>query len=227
MEPMEREPVRVVALASGGVESAVLLKELLAEGHTVIPCYVKAGFSWEPQEQRALERVLEALAHERLEEIALLNLPVDDCYKEHWSLTGRAVPDAASPDGAVELPGRNLLLLSKAAVYAAVCGADAIAIGPLKDNPFPDATPAFFAAMAEAASQATGRRLAILTPLAHLKKAEVLKRAREVVPLELTFSCIAPVDGLHCGGCNKCAERRRGFSLAGIVDPTQYAASPA
>ncbi len=43
MEPMEREPVRVVALASGGVESAVLLKELLAEGHTVIPCYVKAG----------------------------------------------------------------------------------------------------------------------------------------------------------------------------------------
>ena len=99
MEPMKREPVRVVALASGGVESAVLLKELLAEGHTVIPCYVKAGFSWEPQEQRALERVLEALAHERLEEIALLNLPVDDCYKEHWSLTGRAVPDAASPDG--------------------------------------------------------------------------------------------------------------------------------
>ncbi len=45
MEPMEREPVRVVALVSGGVENAVLLKELLAEGHTVFPFYAKAGLS--------------------------------------------------------------------------------------------------------------------------------------------------------------------------------------
>ena len=28
------------------------------------------------------------------------------------------------------------------------------------------------------------------------------------LPLELTFSCIAPVAGQHCGRCNKCAERR-------------------
>jgi 7-cyano-7-deazaguanine synthase len=43
------------------------------------------------------------------------------------------------------------------------------------------------------------------------------------LPLELTFSCLRPVGGLHCGRCNKCAERRRGFAEAGLPDPTQYA----
>jgi len=39
----------------------------------------------------------------------------------------------------------------------------------------------------------------------------------------LTFSCIAPVDGLHCGRCNKCAERAAAFRLTGTDDPTPYA----
>jgi 7-cyano-7-deazaguanine synthase len=54
---------------------------------------------------------------------------------------------------------------------------------------------------------------------------EVLKRA-EGLPLELTFSCIAPEDGLHCGRCNKCAERARGFARAGLADPTRYKSQP-
>jgi 7-cyano-7-deazaguanine synthase len=38
----------------------------------------------------------------------------------------------------------------------------------------------------------------------------------------LTFSCMRPVDGKHCGTCNKCAERRRAFASAGLSDPTEY-----
>ena len=41
-------------------------------------------------------------------------------------------------------------------------------------------------------------------------------------PLGLTFSCIAPERGLHCGGCNKCAERQEAFRDAGMADPTRY-----
>ena len=44
--------------------------------------------------------------------------------------------------------------------------------------------------------------------------------------LDLIFSCIAPEDGLHCGRCNKCAERRKGFNELDTPDPTHYAASP-
>ena len=43
------------------------------------------------------------------------------------------------------------------------------------------------------------------------------------LPLHLTFSCIRPVDGMHCGECNKCAERRKGFADAGVRDLTRYA----
>ena len=43
------------------------------------------------------------------------------------------------------------------------------------------------------------------------------------LPLEHTFSCLAPIDGRHCGRCNKCAERQAGFRAAGMRDPTQYA----
>jgi 7-cyano-7-deazaguanine synthase len=225
MDKKKGRSLRVVALVSGGLESAVLIDELLAAGHTVIPCYVEGGHIWEGEEKRALQQLLEAMAHERLTPLARLALPVADCYGDHWSLSGRDVPNGASPDEAVELPGRNLLLVAKAAVYAAGCGADALALGPLKGNPFADATPAFFGLMAQAASQALGRELSILTPLALMNKVEVLKRSGGI-PVELTFSCISPVGGLHCGRCNKCAERARGFIKAGLADPTLYCSPP-
>ena len=48
------------------------------------------------------------------------------------------------------------------------------------------------------------------------------------VPLELTLSCMNPVEGsgelpMHCGLCSKCRERRDAFAAAGVVDPTPYA----
>lgn len=225
MEPKERGPLRVLALVSGGVESALLLKVLLAEGHTVIPCYVECGMRWEASERAALEGLLGKMAHERLEALVVLASPVRDCYGEHWALTGLGVPDSSSPDEAVELPGRNLLLISKAALYASRCGADAVALGPLRGNPFPDATEAFFAAIAEAAALALGRRVAVLAPLLNMDKVEVLKRSQGL-PLDLTFSCISPSGGLHCGRCNKCAERMRAFAASGLEDPTTYDTKP-
>jgi 7-cyano-7-deazaguanine synthase len=53
-------------------------------------------------------------------------------------------------------------------------------------------------------------------------KAQVMDLGRGL-PLELTFSCIAPSGGMHCGRCNKCAERIAAFRLIGAEDPTRYA----
>ena len=63
--------------------------------------------------------------------------------------------------------------------------------------------------------------LRLIRPFATLHKAEVLARGRRL-PLHLTLSCIDPVDGRHCGRCNKCAERTKGFRDAGICDLTAY-----
>lgn len=210
-----------VALVSGGLESAALVKELLDSGSRVYPCYVEAGLIWEALELKALEGFLEAISHERLEPLAVLSSPVTECYQGHWSLTGREVPQARSSYDEIELLGRNLLLLAKGALYAARCQAGALALGLLKGNPFPDATEAFFSAMAQAASLALNRPIEILTPFIHLDKEEVLRRASDL-PLELTFSCISPREGLHCGQCLKCDERKTGFLRAGLTDPTTY-----
>ena len=83
--------------------------------------------------------------------------------------------------------------------------------------------------LAGLAGLALGQPLEVVTPSAHLSKAEVLAlavvlgRGRSGLPIEHTFSCIAPADGSHCGRCNKCAERRKAFAEAGIEDRTQYA----
>jgi 7-cyano-7-deazaguanine synthase len=96
-----------------------------------------------------------------------------------------------------------------------------VALAPLESNPFPDATPEFFAAYEAVVNQAVGGNVRVCQPYRGLHKVDVLRRGAGL-PLGLTFSCIRPVAGRHCGACNKCAERRQGFAAAGLPDPTPY-----
>ena len=98
-----------------------------------------------------------------------------------------------------------------------------VALGSLGTNPFPDATPAFFRDMADVVNRALDGRVRIELPFVAKKKREVMKLGQDL-PLEQTFSCIRPAAGLHCGTCNKCAERKHAFSDAGMADPTTYQA---
>jgi len=137
----------------------------------------------------------------------------------------RGTPPAYdTPDEDVYLAGRNVVLLSKAAVYCAGVGIHRIAIGPLAGNPFPDATPAFFKAMSGALSLGLDHEISVVAPFAALHKADVVKLGVTLgVPLELSLSCMNPLGGVHCGRCSKCRERRDAFDEAGIADPTRYA----
>ena len=58
-----------------------------------------------------------------------------------------------------------------------------------------------------------------------MNKRQVMALGREL-PLELTMSCIAPVGELHCGRCNKCAERKAAFADAAMADRTPYLTDP-
>lgn len=156
-----------------------------------------------------------------LRPLHVLEMPVRDLYPVHWSLTGEGTPAADTPDEAVFLPGRNVLLLAKAMLWCHLHGVPEIALAPLESNPFPDATPAFFAAFAAAANLAVGGRVRVLQPYLGLHKVDVLRCGRGL-PLQWTFSCIRPRDGRHCGACNKCAERRRAFAAVGLPDRAPY-----
>jgi 7-cyano-7-deazaguanine synthase len=216
-------PIESLAvLVSGGLDSAILLAESLRHYSAVYPLYVRSGLSWEPTELRYLQSFIESLTDPKLQQLTVLEMPLADLYGGHWSLTGQGVPDADSFDEAVYLPGRNVLLLAKTLLWCHLRHVDGLALGVLEANPFPDATSAFFGAYQEAVNRAIGGSVQLQRPFAGLTKVEVLQLGIGL-PLERTFSCIDPIQGRHCGRCNKCAERRRAFAELDLADPTIYA----
>lgn len=214
----------VAVLLSGGLDSAVLAGRMLADGRELHPLYIRGGLLWDRQEEAATESFLSALPARGRRPLTVLELPLGDLYGAHWSTNGVSTPAAGTLDEAVYLPGRNPLLLVKAAVYCQLHGVPELALATLSANPFGDATDEFFADFERAMSRALGAPLRITRPYGRLSKAEVIRLGREL-PLERTFSCIHPRDGLHCGQCNKCAERREAFVAAGVLDATRYASS--
>lgn len=214
-------------LLSAGLDSAVLAASELRRS-PVHPIYVCAGLAWEREERRALDRLLASAPFAgRTAPLVQLAFTVEDLYPAtHWALRGTP-PAFDTPDEDVYLAGRNVVLLSKAAIYCAQHDIPRIALGPLAGNPFPDATREFFGAMARALSLGLAHPIEVATPFAEMHKADVVRLGAELgVPLGLTMSCMNPREGLHCGRCSKCRERRDAFAEAGADDPTRYATRP-
>ena len=239
-----------LVLLSGGLDSAVLAAHE-AQTSRVLPVHVSVGLAWEPAELAMLDRLLRAPVFAgRVDPLTQVAFTMRDIYAPtHWAIRGTP-PAYDTPDEDVYLTGRNLVLLTKAGVVAAKHGAHRIALGPLAGNPFPDARPAFFAAMSQALSLGLDHPTEIATPFLDWQKEEVIQRGVELnVPLELTLSCMnppplatklasygatsperpaapkaGPAPGAqHCGLCSKCRERRDAFAAAGVTDPTRYA----
>jgi 7-cyano-7-deazaguanine synthase len=216
---------KVVVLASGGLDSCVLIARLARVAIEVRPLFIRNDHPWEDAESTALRRFAGALGMPNILAVSERSLPLRDLLDAHWGAHGYR-PGFSEGYRANFIPGRNLALLSVASLYAYVHGTSAIALGLLAGNPYPDATPSFFSSFEKLFGEAFGLPLNVLTPFANLSKEEVIRTA-EALPLELTLSCVNPVDGGHCGNaCNKCAERQKAFALAGIVDRTTYRNTP-
>lgn len=216
---------RIAILASGGLDSSVMLGQIARRARHVFPVYIRAGLAWEADELRTLRRFVRALKMSNVEPVTLLRLPMGDLTGDHWSMTGRNIPGYDAALSSNYILGRNLSLLTKAAIFCARNRIGEIAMAPLESNPFPDARPEFFRAFSRAVELGVGIKLRIVTPFAGLTKGDVVKRGAGM-PLHLTLSCARPHGIVHCGACTKCAERVEGFILAGVPDPTRYARKP-
>jgi 7-cyano-7-deazaguanine synthase len=219
-------------LFSSGLDSAVLVADEATRA-VVHPVYVSVGLAWEAAERETAERFLQwAALGDRVRPLTVLDFAMTDVYPPtHWAVRGTP-PSYDTPDEDVYLTGRNVVLLAKAGTWCAQHGIRRIVLGPLAGNPFPDATPAFFAKMADALSAGLAHPLDVATPFRELHKDDVIARGVELaVPFELTLSCMNPVAAgngdsgvpyLHCGACSKCRERIEAFREAGRDDPALY-----
>ncbi len=133
------------------------------------------------------------------------------------------------------VPARNTIFLSLALGWAEAAGARDIYIGvnALDYSGYPDCRPEFIAAfegLAELATKAgvEGDPFRIQAPLQHMTKADIVREGTRLgLDLGLSWSCYDPTpDGRHCGECDSCRLRSRGFDEAGIADPTLYAVKP-
>ncbi|MES3090407.1 7-cyano-7-deazaguanine synthase QueC [Sphingomonas aerolata] len=225
-----------VALVSGGLDSMVSAAMLRESGRRLLAL----SFDYNQRhrvELDAARRVATALRAERH-----IVLPMDLSAFGGSALTADIdVPkDGVGTDDAggipvTYVPARNTIFLSLALGWAEAAGARDIYIGvnALDYSGYPDCRPEFIAAfegLAELATKAgvEGDPFRIQAPLQHMTKADIVREGTRLgLDLGLSWSCYDPTpDGKHCGECDSCRLRSRGFDEAGIADPTVYAVKP-
>lgn len=219
-----------VVLLSGGLDSMVaagLAREAGFAVHALTVDY-NQRHRCEIDAATAIARALGAARH--------VVLPLD-----LRQFGGSALTSAlAVPKGGVEpgipvtyVPARNLIFLSLALAWAEAVGASDIFIGvnALDYSGYPDCRAEFISSFADTAGLATrqgveGAGLTIHTPLQDWGKARIAAEADRLgLDPGMSWSCYDPTpQGLACGLCDSCRLRRKGFSEAGLVDPTRYAA---
>lgn len=199
---------KICVLVSGGMDSSILLALIARQYQEVHPLYIRCGLNWEKAELYWLKKYLKKIISPNIQSLKILNVPVHDLYKDHWSLTGKNIPGLNSNNQEVYLPGRNILLLSHTAIFCSKNDIPEISLGILKGNQFPDSQKSFFSSFEKMIMQGLNFSLKIQTPFSDMSKVDVLKLGKDL-PLNLVFSCLKP-DGIYpCGKCNKCAEREK------------------
>lgn len=226
-----------VALVSGGLDSMVSAALAREAGQRVLAL----SFDYNQRhriELDAARRVAATLGAERH-----IVLPMDLSAFGGSALTADIdVPKdgVGTEDGGgipvTYVPARNTIFLSLALGWAEAAGARDIYIGvnALDYSGYPDCRPEFIAAfegLAELATKAgvEGEPFRIQAPLQMMTKADIVREGTRLgLDLGLSWSCYDPTPvGEHCGECDSCRLRARGFDEAGIADPTVYAVKPA
>lgn len=223
MSPSANSPGSAVAvLLGGGIESTLLVRDALSDGHVVIPVHVDCGLIWDDCEGLFIDRFLSASAAPGLQPLRKVHLPLGDLLADHWAVTGIDVPRAGAASAELEIPLRNLTLLSFALHRLDDLEQPVLALGTTADNCYRDGSREYFDRCEQVLSLGAGRAVRVITPLIGLSKTDVIRRS-DSRTLAMSFSCIDPQYHRHCGRCIKCGRRRESFRDAGVEDPTMYA----
>jgi 7-cyano-7-deazaguanine synthase len=225
-----------VILLSGGLDSTTALAIARSQGFACYALTVRYGQLHEVE----LEAARRAATAHGAREHRVVDVDLGPLARSALTTPALAVPkdrslaEIAAPGDvpSTYVPARNTVLLALALAWAESLGARDIFVGVnvLDASGYPDCRPAFirsFEALAQVATRAGG--FTIHAPLIELTKAQIIALGTGLgVDYASTHSCYDPVATAACGRCDACVLRRKGFSEAGVPDPTRYApaASP-
>lgn len=216
--------MHTVAIFSGGMDSTVLLRELLHQGDEVAALSVdygqrhrreleharriaeRFGVEWQVADLRAIQGLLGGSS-----------LTSDDVPVPHGHYAEESMKQTV-------VPNRNMIMLAVAGGWAIHRQADRLAYGAHAGDHtiYPDCRPEFAQAVGAALGLADWHRVELYCPFIRWTKADIVARGAELgVDFALTWSCYEGGD-LHCGKCGTCYERREAFATAGVEDPTRY-----
>ena len=222
-----------VVLLSGGMDSMVVAGLAREAGYRLLALTV----DYNQRHRIELDAARRIAAHLCVERHIVL--PLDLTGFGGSALTADIpVPKTGVEEGAIPVtyvPARNTIFLSLCLGWAEAAGAADLFIGvnALDYSGYPDCRPDFIAAFEAMANLATkagveGGRFTVHTPLMQLTKADIAREAARLgLDAGMSWSCYDPTpDGRHCGLCDSCRLRARGFIEAGLADPTLYAVRP-
>ena len=222
---------KAVLLLSGGLDSMVCAAIARDQGFAVLALTVDYG-----QRHRVELDAARAIAAQLAQQHVVLDLDLTR-FGGSALTSDIAVPkDGVGPGvPATYVPARNTILLSLALAWAEAAGAIDLFIGvnALDYSGYPDCRPEFVAAFEALANKATkagseGERFRVHAPLQHMTKADIAREAARLgLDAGISHSCYDPAqDGAHCGLCDACRLRSKGFAEAALPDPTRYASAP-
>ncbi len=219
---------RAVVLLSGGLDSATVLASARKQGYDCYALSMEYGQRHQ-SELHAAQRVAQAVG---VVEHKVIHIGLESIGGSALTDNSIQVPEVPGEGIPVTyVPARNTVFLSLALGWAEVVGAQDIFIGvnAVDYSGYPDCRPEFIHAFERLANLATkagveGPGFNINTPLIDLTKSEIIQLGRKLgVDYRLTVSCYqADQEGRACGVCDSCRLRAKGFTDAGVIDPTIY-----
>ncbi len=221
-----------VCVCSGGIDSTVAAAIASQEGYELHFFHVSYGQRAEAREKEVVEEIA---AYLNAKELKFAELPfLKELGGSSLTDIARRVPvsgevnlDEEKETPSTWVPCRNIILLANASAFAEVISADAIFVGfnAEEARSYPDNEKEFvvrYNAVLEKAVASYCQPPTVKAPLVDLLKPEIIKKGVDVkAPLQLSYSCYLG-EKKHCGICESCQHRRRGFKDAGVEDPTEY-----
>ena len=217
--------MKTVHVMSGGMDSAVLLYDLISDEENEVKCI---SFNYGQRHSKELGFAYNLCFGLK---VPWCEVDLSDIKK---LLKGSSQTDDSVdvPHGHYEeenmkktvVPNRNMIMLSLATGYAISSGYDTVSYAAHSGDHaiYPDCRKEFVDALQGAVNLCDWNKVSIYAPFLDKRKEDIAAIGEKLgVPWALTWSCYEG-GALHCGKCGTCQERIEAFKIAGIKDTTPY-----